>query len=168
MTAEFGPRDVELSFMEGVAAHATRYSTRLFSHMVNVRLRFNPERATLSLSGESQHPGDGFNLGLLVALVYLLNLIWSMGVALVAAEAVSVGASIDPIAAAVIGIPALFVIVGSILVGLGSISLIQKTDVIDHTTEPLPEALDELQQEYVDGEIDESELAAAVEREVER
>ena len=168
MTAEFGPRDVELGLMERVAAHATRYSTRLFSHMANITLRFNPERATLSLSGESQHPGDGFNRGLLVGVVYLLNVMLSMAVGLVAAETVSVGASTAPIATAVIGIPALFVIVGSMLVGLGSISLIQKTDVIDHTTEPLPDELESLQQQFVDGDLDEHELEDRVEAVIDR
>ena len=168
MTAEFGPRDVDLSLMERVAAHATRYSTKLFSDMANITLRFNPEQATLSLSGESQHPGEGFNRGLLVGLLYLLNLMLSVSVALAAAEAVSVGASTGPVVATIIAIPALFVVFGSMLVALGSIRLIQKTDVIDHTTEPEPEALAELREQFVDGEIDERELAARVEEVWER
>ena len=168
MTAEFGPRDVDLSLMERVAAHATRYSTKLFSHMANSTLRFNPEQATLSLSGESQHPGEGFNRGLLVGLLYLLNLMLSVCVALAAGEAVSVGASTGPVVATIIAIPALFVVFGSMLVALGSISLIQKTDVIDHTTEPEPEALAELQSQFVDGEIEQGELEARVEEVMQR
>ena len=160
MTAEFGPRDVELGLMERVAAHATRYTTCVTANVVNISLRFNPKRATLTLSGESQHPGEGFNRGLLVGFVYLLNLMLSLCVALVAANAMSVGASIGPIAATVIGSIALFVFAGSVLVGLGSVSLIHKTDVIDHTTHPEPDAIDEVREAYLDGEIDEAELEA--------
>jgi hypothetical protein len=41
---------------------------------------------------------------------------------------------------------------------IGSIELTSKIDVLDHTTEPAPEELDELKAEFVDGEIDEQEL----------
>jgi len=160
MTAEFGPRDVDLGLMERVAAQATRYSTELFSHMANISLRFNPERATLTLSGESQHPEEGFNRGLLVGIIYFHNFMLSLCVALVAAGAMSVGGSVGPMAGTVIGIPALFVVAGSMLVGVGSVSLITKTDVIDHTTEPEPDAIEEVREAYLDGEIDEGELEA--------
>ena len=168
MTAEFGPRDVDLSLMERIAAHATRYTTWLLSDLTNPSLTYNPKHATLSLSGESEDSGNGYARGVLVGMLYLHNVVLALGAIVLAGEAASVVASVGAIVGTIVGVVSLFVMFASALVGWGSVKLMAKTDVIDHTTEPLPEALDDLQQQYVDGEIDESELAAAVEREVER
>jgi uncharacterized membrane protein len=41
---------------------------------------------------------------------------------------------------------------------IGSASVASKIDVVDHTTEAPPDAIDELQQQYVAGDIDADEL----------
>ena len=51
-------------------------------------------------------------------------------------------------------------------VGLPSLS--KKVRVIDHTTEPLPDELESLKQQFVDGDLDEHELADRVERVIDR
>ena len=45
----------------------------------------------------------------------------------------------------------------------GAFDVFKKADVIDHTTEPEPERLTELQDAYIAGEIDGDELEAEVE-----
>jgi len=159
MTTEMGPRDVDLTLSERFASRITRYVVPLVSEMSDtVSIRFDPRRATLSLSGESDHAGDAFNRGLLVGLVYLLNMLLTLAVLSLAAEAAQAATEISTILALAVGIPFLFVSGAGVAFAMGTAGLLFKTDVVDHTTEPAPDALDDLQQQYVDGEIDEAEL----------
>jgi len=154
-----GPRDVDLTFTERFAAHGTKYLIGIVSGLSDtVSLRFDPRRATVSLSGESEYSGQPFNRGLLVGMVYLVNLLLSMSAIGLASEAATAAADIGPALTAAVFVQSLFVSGVSIIFAVGSIGLMWKTDVIDHTTDPAPDEIQELQEQFVDGEIDEAEL----------
>ena len=162
MTAEFGPRDVELSTTERVGARSIELLVRFMNwkSLDDKTLRFRTDSATFVVSGESEHSGEGYARGKAVA-------------------AVCVAAGIIPFVAllslgpAVTKLPAPLDVVGSLLLLLsmalalvnlaGAFDVFKKADVIDHTTEPDPERLTELQDAYIAGEIDVDELEAEVE-----
>jgi len=159
MTTEMGPRDVDLSLSERVAAHGTRLTARLMSSTHDdMAIRFTPSTATLSLSGESKHSGERFNRGLLVGLVYTLNLMFVITAVGLAGEAMIFAAELAPWLGTVAVVPFLVIAIFGALVGVGSAELLTDTDVIDHTTEPAPDAVDELKERYVAGDLDDAEL----------
>jgi len=158
MTAEMGPRDVDLGWTERLAGRAIAPLVALFNYIVDgPTVRYRSRTATVALSGESEHPGDGFNRGILVSLLLFSNILaWLMPM-LVLSDTIQQTAAGSPVfwVASALMLP-----VGafSLLNLFGTMGLLMKTDVVDHTTEPAPDALDDLQQQYVDGEIDEEQL----------
>jgi uncharacterized membrane protein len=159
MTAEFGPRDVDLTLSERFAARLTQHIMSLVSDVSDtVSVRFDPRRATLSISGESEHSGDAFERGVLVGLMYLCNLMLAVCTIAFSAEAANLAADVSAWLGVVTVVPMLFVTGVSVLFVLGSIRLMSKTNVVDHTTEPVPDELDALREQYVDGKINEQEL----------
>ena len=159
MTTEMGPRDVDLSLSERFAAHGTRYTTRLLSSMGDdVSLRFTPSTATLSVSGESEDSGDAYRRGILVSTVYMLNLLFGLALALMPLDVISAAAEVGPWLMLAATGPALFVTSVGLVFAMGTAGLITQTDVIDHTTEPAPDAVDELKERYVAGDLDDAEL----------
>src|SRR6056297_604607 len=96
MTTEMGPRDVDLSLAERVAAHGTRITARMVAATQDdLSIRFTPSTATLSLSGESEYSGEGFNRGLLVGTLCTLNLMLAFGGIAMAAELSSLAAEVS-------------------------------------------------------------------------
>ena len=166
MTAEFGPRDVDLGWKERFAAHIASAVCRLTnSDLDDKSVRFNPETATLTVAGESEHSGDALHRGKYVGGLFLFTntITWMI---LVLLNALSGTGSFIVDTALLIGIIATSVV---IYVNMsGSFNLLTKTDVIDHTTEPEPEALAELESQFVDGEIEQGELEARVEEVMQR
>jgi len=162
MTAEFGPRGADLSTTERVGARSIELLVRFMNWKTldDKTLRFRTESATFVVSGESEVSGEAYARGKRVA-------------------AVCIAAGILPIVAllslgpAVTNLPAPLDAVGSWLLLLsmvlalvnlsGALDVFEKADVIDHTTEPEPERLTELQDAYVAGDIDGDELEAEVE-----
>ena len=166
MTAEFGPRDVELGWKERFAGRMASAVCRLVDSEIDDKsVRFNPDTATLTVGGESEHSGDALRRGTYVGALFLFtNTIAWMILALL--NALSGTGSFIVDTAVLFGITTTAVIIYANMAG--SFNLLTKTDVIDHTTEPEPEALAELREQFVDGEIDEPELAARVEEVWER
>jgi len=159
MTTEMGPRDVDLTLSERVAAHGTRYTTRLVaSTQDDLSIRFTPSTATLSLSGESEHRGDAFNRGLLVASVCMVNIMLAFGAVGIAGEAMTAAAEVSQWLGLVSIVPFVLVATVGLVFGLGSAGLLFEIDVIDHTTEPAPDAVGELKERYVAGDLDDAEL----------
>jgi len=157
MTTEMGPRDVDLSWYERLSARAIKYISVVFGTFDSgSRVHFRPETATISITGESEQAGEPYQRGILVTLLFMINVfIWLLPVELLNALGQQAGSGPVLWASTAALIPLmLFIIVNA----LGTLTLLTKTDVVDHTTEPAPEELDDLQQQYVDGEIDESEL----------
>jgi len=157
VTTEMGPRDDdELTVSERAAGRMMDYIVRAFDHSIDDgAIRFNPETATLSLSGESERPGDRFSRGKIVAALCMGTALLSMMPLFFVAELMAVGnpylAALGCLLTAVCGVSAIFIT-------SGATDLINKVTVYDHTTEPAPDALDDIQQQYVDGEIDEEQL----------
>jgi len=159
VTTEMGPRDVDLTLSERFASRLTRYVVPLVSELSDtVSVRFDARRATLSLSGESEYSGDAFNRGLLVGVTYLFNILIAVLSISLASEAANAAVDFGPVVGLAAVVPFLFVSGAALVFVMGTVGLMWKTDVVDHTTEPAPEELDDLQQQYVDGEIDEQEL----------
>jgi len=157
MTTEMGPRDVDLGLREQFAGNFIRFWAWAVGVVSDdVDLRFRVPTATLFLSGESEHSGDEYERGGLAATLVSVNEVAMMGVLAYC------GMGITSLAAAPGGviIPLLLFTVACVAsVSLtGSASLTSSINVVDHTTEPAPEKLDELKAEFVDGEIGEEEL----------
>ena len=156
MTTEMGPRDVDLGPKERFAAQFIRGWAWVVGYVSDDAVpRFNPDTATLSISGESDEQGDAFARGRTVAQLTSLNQVAMMGVIGMCGMSL-IGAAVTMSA----GTATLAVLLAAVafVSYIGSIELTSKIDVLDHTTEPAPEELDELKAEFVDGEIDEQEL----------
>ena len=156
-----GPRDVELGWIErfaGISVDAVVQLTNLISD--SARGRYDRDRAVLTISGESEHAGDRFARGRAVSLLTMIPMLAWMAVTVVLLGLG--GVTTTALGETVAFVPLVLTVVTSIT-GLitvhGASSLQDKISVVDHTTEPTPDALAELQQQYVDGEIDEAELA---------
>jgi len=152
MTEEFGQRNTSLSAFEQVAATSTKYLIAAVNAFVGEQsLRFDDTTATLSISGTSTAAGEGFARGQLVSLMLVANAVVPVFVMKLLGEVpLATGSLAAGVYAVVVLLPvALFSLINS----LGCMTLTNKTNVIDHTTEPTPET-DDLAQQYVDGEIE--------------
>jgi uncharacterized membrane protein len=125
-------------------------------------VRFDAARNRLGLHGESEHPGDAFSRGKLVTTVWMANaLLGVFPLLLITQVPVPEGSVIVWPLVAVITVMSFF----AIAVVEGSIELLNETQVVDHTTAEEPrEELAALQERFVDGDLDDDELAAEVER----
>ena len=175
MPAEFGPivEDKNPTLPERVAAVPYGWAASVLSMGSDgKRLRFDRKRFVLSIHGESDYSGDAFNRGQLVSnletLVYMG--LAASGLVLPFVSEIIGYASGDPSAIVVAGFGVVSIIwmcVCTMLV-LGLPSLPNKVRVFDHTAEPLPQELESLQQQFVDGDLDEHELADRVEAVIDR
>lgn len=150
-----GPRDVDVSLSERVAGHGVRFWAWVASlDDDDPNVRFDPTTATVRVTGESEYSGNEFARARAATTLPALNIVIMLTtVAAIAASPPPSGVLLAPYAVGSLGLMA---VCGAI--GYGSASLINKINVVDHTTEPTPDRLDELEQRYVDGEIDEAEL----------
>jgi len=152
MTEEFGQRNTSLSPFEQVAATSTKYLIAAVNAFVGEQsLRFDDTTATLSISGTSTTAGEGFARGRLATLMLVCNAMLPVGLLqFLDSPPLASDSLLMAAYALVVLLPiALF----GILNAYGSMTLVTKTNVIDHTTEPTPET-DDLVQQYVDGEIE--------------
>ena len=168
MTTEMGPRDATaLTLFERLAARSTHYVVRGMDVLYDGgSIRFNDSTATLSISGESDYASDSYERGQLSSLVAIANSLTPVALIMLLTMV-----SVTP--GSLVAVAYFFgVLLPVALFGIfnvhGSVSLISKIDVIDHTTEPEPEALVELQSQFVDGEIEQAEFEARVEEVWER
>lgn len=157
MTAEMGQRDVDLGLKERFAAQFIRFWAWVVSLIADdVHIRFEPTTATLSLTGESEHSGDRYARGRLAATFVSLNELAMMSVLAYSAMGMMTLPA-TPITA-VIAVVVLVTACVACVSLLGGASLTSKIDVIDHTTAPTPDAIDDLEAQYMADEIDEQEL----------
>ena len=154
MTTEMGPRDVELAFSERVAAHFVTFWAWLVSTTDGPTVRFDPESATVRVSGESDHSGDEFVRGRNITQLTSMNTVAMIGLAGVLAGAPIPSGALGGL----YGLCSIALMLGCLLVVRGSINITSKIDVVDHTTEPAPEAVEDLKERYVAGELDDAEL----------
>jgi uncharacterized membrane protein len=156
MTVEMGPRDVDLGLRERFAGQFIRFWAWAVGVVSDdVDLRFRVPTATLILSGESEHSGDEYERGSLAATLISVN-----EMAMMAVMAYSGIGTMSLTAAPSVAI-AFLLLIAACVAGVslvGSASLTTSINVIDHTTEPAPDAVDELKERYVAGEIDDAEL----------
>jgi len=120
---------------------------------------FSFDRAAnrISAHGESDNPRDPFDCGYVAALLPMgavtillgANLFISSLANQAVGTPIEIPMAVVSIVAAMIGLVGLF----------GVIERIPQMTVYDHTTEPTPD-VDDINQQYLDGEIDEAELEA--------
>jgi len=126
----------------------------------DVSFRFDRQKLRLSIQGESEHSGDGYNRGQIVALISALNCMISIVPIMLIGELTTVvGESLAPLLLLPMTLAALF----AIWTVSGSMELTGEIEVVDHTTEPLPHDIQELSQQFVDGDLDDSEFEAQLE-----
>jgi len=168
MTAEFGPRDERVaSLPERLAAVSISLLTRFtnWKSLEQMDLRFRSDSATFVVSGESEQSGERYSRGISVGVTCLFaGLVPVLAVLSVGPAAIDVLEPFRPLGEVLL----LFSFVFALVNLFGVFGVLTKIDVIDHTTEPEPEAVAELREQFVDGEIDERELAARVEEVLER
>lgn len=168
MTHVFGPDTTldELGLSERVASRLFAAWFPLANRaLADQDWRFDREKLRLSVRGESEHSGDAFTRGRVVNAVWYLNsFIWILPFGFVTALTEPPAGVLFPVALAGV----LLLAVGTFLNVIGSTHLARKTQVVDHTTEPKPEAISDLQAQYVGGEVDVGELEDRVEAVIER
>jgi len=157
MTVEMGPRDDgELTLSERAAARLMDWLVRGFDVLADEgRIRFNAATATLSLSGESEQPGDAFSRGKIVAMLVATTAIVSVMPLMLITTLFEVA---NPVVTLVAAVGTAVTAAGGIFMVGGAVDLLDKITVLDHTTEPAPDAVADLKQRYVDGEIDDADL----------
>ena len=131
----------------------------------DVTFGFDRQKLRLSIHGESEHSGDAYNRGQIVALLGALNVFISiLPIMLIGGLTSVLGESVAPLLLGPMTIAAFF----AIWTVTGSMELTDEIEVLDHTTEPLPDDLDDLKQQFVDGDLDDNEFEAAVEQVIDR
>jgi hypothetical protein len=127
--------------------------------------RFDREKLRLSVRGESEHSGDPFTRGRIVnTLWYLNSFIPILPFGFVTALTEPPAGVLFPIATAGV----LLLAVGTFLNVTGSVDLASETQVVDHTTEPEPDAVATLREQYVDGEVDTATFEDRIEEVIDR
>ena len=124
------------------------------------RLSYDYQHRRLRVSGESENSGE--TVPRIRALYGILNLhtyIWMVVFAITVYAGTMLSVEGTLLAAAVGAV--LWVCLGMVV---GAKAAINRTEIIDHTTEPLPDDLDDLKQQFVDGDLDDSEFEAQLEK----
>ncbi|RAW44085.1 hypothetical protein DQW50_16310 [Halorubrum sp. 48-1-W] len=160
MTTEFGPRDERPSVLGKTAGLLIVGAVRIMNAVGDgVRMRYDRSTARLSITGESEYSGDEFARGQLVLSVIFCAMVLPV-VALIALRIGAIGLfelfgeSVAYLLFLVATAVSLFSIPG--MIGLYSVA--DQISVVDHTTEPAPDALDDVKERYQNGDIDEEEL----------
>ena len=142
----------------------------LLSRFLSSRtMRYNRRKNKISIHGESdERMGvEEINrtigkLSTLTAMIFLTGMVY-----LVEFSDFVIGYSESSFAAVFSLIPLILSVV-CVSVAVGSLQASDTCEYIDHTTEPLPQELESLQQQFVDGDLDEHELADRVEAVIDR
>ena len=123
------------------------------------RVRYDRERATLTFSGESEYSTDEFRRGQGAMAVAAGGALWPVWALLGSTMAMrAVAETFGAVAATPFALLSLTLMVFTMLCFSGLWSVMDSISVVDHTTEPAPDAIDELQEQYLNDEIDEQEL----------
>jgi hypothetical protein len=160
VTTEMGPRDGDVSWRHRLAGYSVKGAVAFMNAASdNAHGRYDRAKALVSLYGESEDAGDAFVRGRSVSA---LTSIAMLGPILLIMLCLVAGAVTQALfGAAIAAIPMTVGFVVNVLALINAAALLGLTKhigVIDHTTEPAPDELDELKGEFVDGEIDEAEL----------
>ena len=131
--------------------------------------RFDREKLRLSVRGESEHSGDPFTQGRIVNTLWYLNsmLPWPV-VSVIGLLATPEAGVSSGIAVGVVSVVFLGTAVGAMLNVTASVDLASETQVVDHTTEPEPDAVATLREQYVDGEVDTATFEDRIEEVIDR
>lgn len=133
------------------------------------RYRFDRHALRLSIHGESENAGDEFSRGRLAgALVPLVQMGSLVGSAVVSVGLLGLATVIGEAAARPLAVLSLLGPLTSYGAIIGCWWLSDAISIVDHTTEPRPEVLDELEQRFVDGDLTEQELEQQVEQVIDR
>jgi len=168
MTHVFGP-DTTLDEVGIFERAASRFFTAWFPPveraLADQQWRFDREKIRLSVHGESEYSGDAYSRGQVVNTLWFLNsLLPVLLVTLLSFIRPPVGSVLFWAVGGSLVLLALFACANV----LGSVDLSSEIQVIDHTTESTPEAVADLQEQYVDGNLDGDEFEARVEAVIDR
>ena len=109
--------------------------------------------------GESEDAGDAFVRGRHVSAVTSIAMLGPILLIMLFVLAGGVTQALFGAAVATVPMGIGFIVnVAALINAAAMIGVTQEIGVIDHTTEPAPEELDALKDQFVDGEIDEQEL----------
>jgi len=160
MTAEMGDHDATPTLRQRFAGISVAGAVALMNYVSDDAYgRYDRDTARLSLYGESENAGDAYERGRAVSSMTTVAVFGPMLPALALAVLADVMITAGGETAALLPwLLGLSVTSYAVTNAFGMIGLTQKIGVVDHTTEPTPDALDDLQRQYVDGEIDEQEL----------
>lgn len=160
MTVEMGDHDATPTLRQRFAGISVAGAVELMNKVSDDAYgRYHRGDARLSLYGESEHAGDAYKRGRDVASVTSIAMLGPMvpalPLAMVAEMVLAVGAEGASVLAALLAFGVTFY---AMVNALAMVGLTKKIGVVDHTTEPAPDAVDELKERYVAGEIGDSEL----------
>ena len=160
MTTDMGPRDGELSWRHQLAGFSIKGAVALMNAVSDdARGRYNASKGLLSLYGESEDAGDAFVRGRHVSAVTSIAMLGPILLIMLFVLAGGVTQALFGAAVATVPMGIGFIVnVAALINAAAMIGVTQEIGVIDHTTEPAPEELDALKDQFVDGEIDEQEL----------
>ena len=138
--------------------------TAMMNHTSDeTELRYDLDNNRISISGTSENPGDvpGHNRG--VGMMAAVGVMISMACAMMLTVAgVSMGGPTG-ILESVTYLLLMGSALGYVLLAMSVGTTAVCCEVVDHTTEPLPDDLDDLKQQYVDGDLDDTEFEAQLE-----
>jgi len=172
MTAEFGPLDDDHG--SGIMWQTSGWLLEQFVGGVqsvwDIGMSYSAAQNRLSLHGESERPGDPFRAGMLVGVFPLTLILLLIGGKL------SLFMLTGVVAGTVLELPALLVFAAygtACTIGLfGLANRITSMEVYDHTIPKPDDRIDELADNYVDGDLGreafEQEVETVFEREAER
>jgi len=160
MTTEMGDHDADPTIRQQVAGYSVVVAVKLMNHVSDDAYgRYNRHEARLSLYGESEDAGDAYERGRSVSAVTSIAQMWpGFVMVLMAVLGAPVAAAGGVLVSSVVTFVMLAVTLFAAGNSLGIIGLTKKIGVVDHTTEPTPDAVDELKERYVAGDLDDAEL----------
>jgi len=122
-------------------------------------LSYDYQHSRLRVSGESENSGETVpRIRALYGILHLHTYLWMLVFAITAYGGATLSVSGTPLALAFSAV--LWVCLGLVV---GGKAAIERTEIIDHTTEPLADDLNDLKQQFVDGDLDDSEFEAQLE-----
>ena len=160
MSTTFGSTDTlaDCSLDERLAARLlSAWLPLVDAQFDNGGIRFDRDRLRIALHGESEQPGDGYTRGMVVMGLWMMNaLLGTLPVWLVTGLS---PLQSPPLPVALVAIVALLATASvAITLAMGSVGALVKTELVDHTVPKQPDAVDDLKDRYVAGDLDDAEL----------
>jgi len=165
MTAEHGPLAEDESKRE-IGWHISGMMVSSVVQVFRLRtnsIRYDRHKNRISLHGESQNPGSPYKAGVIAALVPLSAFMMYIGVAAMFWQLPNALSSYSEVLSGAVGGLYLGIVITLVTCTIPLLERIKQMSVVDHTTEPLPDDLDDLKQQFVDGDLDDSEFEAQLE-----